>query len=91
MPSFFWKELRTTFSLEEQAQVRKALEEQGIDYRVKVVNRDSPSSFAVGIRSQHGTLGENQQLVCQYILQVRPGDWEQADFLLRQQERNASS
>lgn len=91
MPSFFWKELRTTFSLEEQAQMRKDLEEQGVDCRVKAVNRDSPSSFAAGTRSRHGTLGENQQLACQYILQVRPEDWEQADFLLRQRERNASS
>ena len=43
---FGWSELTSTYSSEEQARVRSALSGQGIRYKLKTVNRSSPSAIS---------------------------------------------
>jgi len=71
------KELLATFSVKQQAEVRDRLAAAGIDYRVKTVNRNSPSPLS-DTRARTGTLGQNMDLVYEYIIYVKRGDYEKA-------------
>ena len=64
--------------MEEQTAIRNALVAAGVDYRVKVINRMSPSPVAAGSRARTGTLGQKQDLTYEYIIYVRRKDWDKA-------------
>ena len=72
------RELTITFSAEEQARIRQRLEESGIDYSVKVVDRASPSAMAPGRRGRTGSFGERMELNCEYIFYVHKAELEKA-------------
>lgn len=72
------KELLSTYDMKVQAEAREALAGKGIDYRVRVINRKSPSPMAAGSRARTGTLGEKQELECEYTIFVRREDYEEA-------------
>lgn len=76
------KELAVTFSLEEQAAIRTKLQDQGIDYTIKTVNRNSPSPISQE-RAYRGTFGQDPNLDCQYIIYVHKEDFEKASYCIR--------
>ncbi len=78
------KELLTTFSSVEQADFRSALSGSGIPYRIKTVNRRSPSPFASGTRARTGSFGESQDLAYQYYIYVKKEDYEKAKWQIEQ-------
>ena len=77
------KELLVTFKLEEQARVRDILAANGIDYRVKTVNRASPSPFSSGTRGRSGTFGLRTDAMYEYIIYVKKEDCDRAIRLVR--------
>lgn len=77
------KEICVTFDMERQAEVRRILSANGIDYTVKTVNSKSPSPFAAGSRARTGTFGENLSLECEYQIFVHKDDYEEALHLIR--------
>lgn len=80
---FGWKELTSTYSLEEQAHVRTALAGLGIGYKLKTVNRSSPSAISPSRRACTGTYGENQALSYEYLFYVKKQDLDAARGALR--------
>lgn len=73
------KEIFTSFSMESQAEIRNLLDNNGIKYYVKVVNRRSASPFGSGTRSITGSFGENFSYTYEYIIYVRKKDYALAD------------
>ncbi len=72
------KEVFTSFSMESQANVKNALDHNGIKYYEKVVNRRSADS-----RSRTGSFGENPAYTYEYIIYVHKKDFELADKCIR--------
>ena len=75
-------ELFITFSSEEQARIRALLSQNGIDYRLKVVDRSAPSPLSTGRRGRTGSFGESPALACEYIFTVRKEDLLRAQAVL---------
>ena len=71
------KELYATFSTQQQAAIRDILDQNGIDYSIKTINRNSPSAFNDS-RVRTGTLGQNMQQAYEYIVYVRTKDFDAA-------------
>lgn len=82
MAILFGRQVYNTFSMEEQARVRSLFASNGIEYRLKVVNRRSASSFGNGQRSYTGSYGEDASMFYEYIFCVRKGDLERAKALI---------
>ena len=78
------KELVVTFKLEEQARVRDILAANGIDYRVKTVNRASPSPFSSGTRGRSGTFGLRTDAMYEYVIYVKKEDYGRAIHLVHE-------
>ncbi len=78
------KELKITYSMKEQADLREFLASKNVDYSIKVVNRKSPSPFAAGTRARTGTIGEKIDLSYEYIFYVKKEDHAYAQSLLRE-------
>lgn len=77
------KELITTYNTKEQARVRDILAANGIDYKIKVVNRMSPSPMAAGTRVRTGTFGQSQENMNEYVIYVKKVDYEKANCMLK--------
>ncbi|MBQ9767157.1 MAG: hypothetical protein IJW37_03545 [Lachnospiraceae bacterium] len=65
------KELVVTFDMKEQALIRDVLAKNGVDYRIKTVNRVSPSAVPTGGRGRVGTVGQSQDTTLEYIIYVK--------------------
>ncbi|MCU6686522.1 hypothetical protein OCV99_08170 [Dorea acetigenes] len=76
------KELITVYSMQSQAKMRDILTENGIDYKIRVVNRKSPSPMAAGSRAHTGTFGENLAMEYEYIFYVKREDVARASHLV---------
>lgn len=74
---FSRRELFITFSMEEQARVREALSLAGIDYKIKTINRTSPTVVSAD-RARNGSFGQHQEMVLEYIFYVDRSNYEQA-------------
>ena len=72
----------STFSMDAQARYRSALERNGIEYKLKTVNRRSASPFGNGTRSYTGSFGEDQSLAYEYVFYVRRRDRDAAKSLI---------
>lgn len=77
------KQLTVTFSMEEQNKIRNILSSNGIDYRVKTINRMSPSPFAAGTRSRTGTFGQDLNTMYEYAIYVKKQDHDRALHLIK--------
>lgn len=77
------KELMVTFDMNEQARVRSILAEHGVDYRIKTVNRMSPSAVSSGVRGRMGTFGQSHDTTLEYIIYVKRADYENAVHLIQ--------
>lgn len=75
------KELTITYSMEEQAKVRALLATNHIDYKIKVVNRNSPSAFS-DTRARTGILGQNMAIAYEYIFFVHRNEFEMAQSIM---------
>lgn len=71
------KELIVTFSMERQAQIRKMLSINEIDYTISIVNRNSPSTF-INTRMRTG----QNALGYVYIIYVHKDDYELATAII---------
>lgn len=72
------RELIITRSMEEQSRIRNKLHEAGIDYAVKV-NGGHPGAIA-GRRAYTGSFGEKQEVMYEYRIYVKKGDYEKARY-----------
>lgn len=75
------KELLATFNNKKQSDVRNFLAAQGIDYKCKVINRNSPSPVS-SERGRTGTFGQDMDLAYEHIIYVKRSDYERAKHLL---------
>ena len=83
MTIFTRKELTSTYTPNEREAVCEKLRAGGIDYQVKVINRQRWGffeGFALGARDFRQPL----DLSCEYRIYVDRADYEQAQFVLRQ-------
>lgn len=72
------KELMVTYDNKQQADCREKLGAASIHYKVKVINRRSPSPFVAGDRARSGSFGEKAELENEYIIYVAKEDYEKA-------------
>ena len=72
------KAVSTTYSMQEQSEIRTVLAQQGINYSLKTINRKSPSSLGTGTRGITGTFGEDLSKMYEYIFYVHKDDIEKA-------------
>ena len=80
---FGWRELTSTYSSEEQARVRSALAGRDIRYRLRTINRASPSAISPSRRAYTGAYGEPQSLSYEYLFYVKRQDLDAAQGALR--------
>lgn len=71
------KELVSTFSMTQQAEIRRALQKNHIKYMCKVINRNSASPFSSS-RGRTGSLGQNMNSAYEYIIYVHRQNYEKA-------------
>lgn len=76
------KELCVVFGMQQQAELRKMLTENGIDYTIKTTNRMSASPVAEGSRSRIGSYGQNMEDMYEYKFYVHKSDYERASTLI---------
>jgi len=76
------KELIMTFSMKQQSEIRKTLQKNGIKYKCKVINRNSPSPCSSS-RSRTGSLGQNLDRAYEYLFFVHKQDYKKAKNLVR--------
>lgn len=82
------KAVFSSFSIENQAMIKNILDNNGIQYYEKVVNRRSASSFGNGTRSRTGSYGERSSYTYEYIIYVHKKDFELANRYLYNQRIN---
>lgn len=75
------REVYLTYSIDEQAKIRKKLAQNNIKYYIKTINRMSPSPIARGTRSV-GTLGQKTGSNYEYIIYVHKKDYDQARYII---------
>lgn len=71
------KELVSTFSMKRQSEIRNELQIKGINYKCKVINRNSASPFSDS-RVRTGSLGQNMEMAYEYIFYVSKRDYDRA-------------
>lgn len=76
------KELTITFSMEEQSKIRTKLQENNIDYKCKVINRNSASPFS-SMRSRTGSFGQKLDMGYEYIFFVSKDDYDKAKGFIK--------
>ena len=77
------RQLCATFSMEEQTAVREALASSGVDYALKVIDRQSPSALS-DTRARTRTFGQNMKYAKEYLVYVRKADFARAQEVLAQ-------
>lgn len=77
-----WRELMVTYSSELQGQIRDLLSETDIEYKIKTVNRTSPSFISPTRRSYTGTVGESNAMY-EYLIYVKEKDYARACHLIK--------
>lgn len=82
------KELRITYSMKEQSDIRYALANSKIEYQIKTINRMSASVFSSGSRARSGSFGQNKDLDIEYIFYVRKVDYDNAKFAINRVYNN---
>lgn len=75
-------ELYVGNSIKEFSVICDILDTNNIDYKYKVSNRTTSSSFDT-TRARTGSLEENKDLADTYYIYVKKTDYENAQFLIR--------
>lgn len=76
------RELVITYDMKRQGEIRDILAQNKIDYKIKVINRKSPSPADAGSRARTGSFGEKTEITYEYIFYVRKEDYERAKGLV---------
>ena len=76
------RELTTTFSMKGQDEIREKLRSNKIEYRIRTVNRNSPSPFGSS-RARTGTFGNNMDLAYEYVFYVHKNDLSTAKAVIQ--------
>lgn len=84
---FRWKQIYATFSMKEQSEISEILSGNNIKYKLKTINRNSPSVLG-STRSRTGTLGQKYNLTYEYCFYVNKKDFEHTEFILGQMGKN---
>lgn len=79
---FTRKELLITMDMQRQANVRNILSANGVDYTVKVTNRQTSDIFGSN-RTRFGSFGVNQNTAYEYKIYVHKKDYDNALRLIR--------
>jgi hypothetical protein len=72
------RELTITYDMNRFADIRVLLARNGINYSIRVINRNSPSPFDAGSRARTGTFGQNLKFEYEYIVYVHKSDYDKA-------------
>ena len=75
------KELLVTYDMKRQSDVRDVLSANGIDYTVKVTDRQTSDIFASS-RTRVGSFGMNQNSAYEYKIYVHKKDYDDAEKLI---------
>lgn len=81
------KEVCITYSMQEQSEIRNLFAQSGINYSVKVVNRESPSPAGAGSRARTGSFGGDISGMYEYIFYVHKDDIEKAKHIIQTRNR----
>lgn len=65
--------------MEKHAEAKNILDQNGINYYERVINRRSASPFGNGTRSITGSFGEKASYMYEYIIYVHKKDFELAN------------
>ena len=76
------KELLVTFDMKRQSDIRDTLAANGIEYTIKVTNRQSAAVIGSG-RARTGSFGMNTDLSYEYKIYVHKKDYDHAMSLIR--------
>lgn len=76
------KYLCSTFSMQEQGEIRTKLYAAGIPYIWKVINPEA-GSFLGTSRSRTGSFGNNPAFTYEYVFYVHKQDYDDAAFAIR--------
>lgn len=79
---FTRKELLITLDMKHQGKVSNILSANGIDYTVKVTNRQNASGIGSS-RARGGSAGMNQNFAYEYKIYVHKKDYDNAWKLIR--------
>ena len=82
MTIFTRKELLITLDMKHQANVRDILSANGIDYTVKVTNRQTAAVIGSS-RARVGSFGMNQNFAYEYKIYVHKKNYDNALRLIR--------
>lgn len=80
-------EVFTTYSMQEQSEIRNLLTQQGIHYSLKTINRKSPSPMGSGSRARTGSFGEDLSKMYEYIFYVHKNEVEKAKHVVNSRGR----
>lgn len=76
------KELFSTYDIKIQAQIREVLAQNRVDYRIKIINRES--LFPLSPAAQRlGRAGQKTNFAQEYKIYVHKDEAEKAAFFLR--------
>ena len=73
-----WKQVGATFDMKRQAALREQLEQVGIEYQVKVLNRLKSGVLSGNQRARLGSAGENAASEREYLFYVQKAEEEKA-------------
>lgn len=76
------REVYITYSMKKQSEIRDALFNNNIDYKIKTVNRMSPSPFSIGSRGRMGSFGQNMDVNYEYTFYVKKADYDKAKYII---------
>ena len=76
------KELLVTFDMKRQSDIRDTLAANGIEYTIKVTNRQSAAVIGSG-RARTGSFGMKSKLSYEYKFYVHKKDYDNAVRLIR--------
>lgn len=73
--------------MKEQSEIRELLSKNNIKYKIKTINRNSPSVLG-SMRSRTGTLGQKYDMTYEYSFYVAKNDFEHTKFILGKISKN---
>jgi len=76
------EEVYIGYSMEELSKVRRILENEGIKYTYKVINRSGQWSGRGTTRGHFGSVGMNMDYEKQYVVSVKKKEFEKAKYLV---------
>ena len=77
------KELFITYDMKKQSEIRTILQNNHIEYKVKVKNLLSPTPMNSGSRSHMGSVGIDLSKSYEYKIYVKSSEYDKALYLIK--------